>query len=97
MEQRSPMPFAWDACYVRVTGGPWTEPLAGTTGLNVGRRIRRAYLMAEKSAGSMKTESTFSTIFPFASEAAATFFHSGSLRNAAQFVFAASRLGWART
>ncbi len=54
------------------------------------------YFSFEKSVGSMKTESTWLTIFPLASEAAATFFHSGSLLNSFQCCAAASRLGWAR-
>ena len=38
---------------------------------------------------------TFSTILPLASDSAATFFHSGSLRKSAQFLSACSRLSWA--
>ena len=53
--------------------------------------VRRArggvhgYFRGEKSVGSRKSESTFCTILPSFSESAATFFHSGSLLNAAQF------------
>ena len=54
------------------------------------------YFKGEKSVGSMNTESTCWTILPLASDSAATFFHSGSLRKAAQFALAASRLGCSR-
>ena len=51
------------------------------------------HFSGEKSVGSMKTESTCWTILPSASDAADTFFHSGSSRKAAQLALAASRLG----
>src|SRR5262245_821711 len=53
-----------------------------------------AYFNLEKSAGSMKTDSTFCTIFPFAFDSVFTFCHSGSAPNSAQFFLAASTLGW---
>src|SRR5712691_1598285 len=55
--------------------------------------VSLAYFKAEKSVGSMNVESTFSTIFPSASEALATFCHSGSPANSFQFLVAASWLG----
>ena len=55
---------------------------------------RPRYFNLEKSAGSMKTDSGgLARILPFFSDSAATFCHSGSARNAAQFFVAASRLG----
>ena len=45
-------------------------------------RIRIGYLIAEKSVGSAKTDSTLVTILPPASEASRTLIQSGSLLNA---------------
>ena len=57
-------------------------------------KLRRpAYGAGEKSVSAMKVESTFSTSFPFTSEASRTFCHSGSSLNAFQLLTAASRLG----
>jgi len=55
---------------------------------------RPRYFKGEKSAGSRNTESIFCTILPlFFSVSVATFMKSGSLRNSAQFLSAAARLG----
>src|SRR5215212_2151311 len=54
------------------------------------------HFSGEKLVASMNTELVFSTIGPFASEAAFADFQSVSLRNASQFFCAASRLGCAR-
>jgi len=58
---------------------------------------RDCYFMGENSVESMKTDSILRTSFPLASVSFRTLCHSGSLRNASQFFFAASRPGCART
>src|SRR5213079_770810 len=58
------------------------------------RRECPYYSFGEKSVMVIKVESTFSTIFPFASDLSRTLTQSGSLRNASQLAVAASRLGW---
>jgi hypothetical protein len=59
--------------------------------------ITYIYFKGENAVGSMKTDWVFSTIGPFASDAARAVFHSGSLRNSSQFLVAASRFGCERT
>ena len=71
----------------RCTDGLATRPAAR------GGAVARPYLSGEKSVGVAKTDSTFTTIGPSASEAARTRCHSGSARNASQLCRAASRLG----
>jgi hypothetical protein len=59
-------------------------------------RPRFGHLICEKSAASMYTDSGgLARILPFASDSAATFFHSGSSPNSFQFFTACSRLEWA--
>jgi hypothetical protein len=72
-------------------------PLPVTQTLRSSHSRGICYFMGENSVESMKTDSILRTSLPFASVSFRTLCHSGSLRNASQFFFAASRPGCART
>lgn len=53
------------------------------------------HLSGENASGVRYTDSTFSTIFPFASDASLAFTHSASFLNASNEAFAAASFLWA--
>jgi hypothetical protein len=59
---------------------------------DISRRAIGGYFMGEKSVGVRNVESIFSTNSPLASDAWASFFHSGSLWNSFSAAQPASRL-----